>query len=269
VIKTITHAATGRQFRLGRRRPVARCRALALGNYLMRSYAPPPATADWTAAAAAALAKVYLNDRLGDCVIAWGGHLEGVLTGNAAGAPIIYTDAQIEGVYSAVGGYVPGDPSTDDGCDEETFLNYIQASGFAGGTKIDAWIRVNAADPQEVRAAIDLFGAITITMELPDAWLDNDMPTGPGFTWDVAGDSDPENGHCVGSASYQPGKVGLSTWGMYGWLTDAALAAYAVPRAGGGCYVVLSEDWINKTSRDAPPGFDFSQLQADIASMAA
>jgi hypothetical protein len=58
---------------------------------------------------------MYLNDALGDCVEAGQGHVVGVLTGNAAGTPFIFTDAQMQAIYSAEAGYVPGDPSTDNG----------------------------------------------------------------------------------------------------------------------------------------------------------
>ena len=239
-VKTIQ--TTTDTLRLGRNRPVARCSALLLGNYLTRGYAAPPAACNWTAAAEPALKKMYLNNKLGCCVIAWGAHMEGVLTGNASGAPIIYTDKQIANQYSAIGGYVPGDASTDQGCDEETALNYWVQHGFAGGTKIAAWMRVNGADPGEVRAAIDLFGTVTFTAELPDAWIQN-APR-PGFVWAPAGPSDPNNGHCFGAASYTPTLFGDCTWGMQGSITPAAVAEYCVPAAGGGCYTVGTQDWI-------------------------
>jgi hypothetical protein len=254
------------QFRLGRKRPASHYRVLLLKNYLLKTYAPPPVSIDWMAKATSSIEKVYLNQTLGCCVISWGAHLEGILTANVRGTPVLYSDAQIIQMYSAVGGYDPGNPDTDQGCDEETFLNYVQQNGFAGGTKIAGWIRVNAADPQEVRAAIDLFGAVTITMELPDEWLQN-PPDSSGFTWDKAGPPDPYNGHCIGAGTYQPGKVKISTWGMWGWLTDAALASYATVNNGGGCYAVLTEDWIDQTNQKSPSGFEFSQLQIDLNSM--
>ncbi len=256
---------TDKIFQLGRRRPVARGRALHLKNYLMRSYAPPPASVDWTPKAMPSIDEVYLNDALGDCVIAWGAHMEGILTGNATGTPIIYTYGQIKQQYSAIGGYVDGNPSTDNGCDEEVALNYWQQNGFAGGTKIAGWMRVDGTDPTEVRAAIDLFGTVTFGVELPAPWV-RKMPTSSGFVWDVAGDPDPDNGHCFGGGGYEPGRIKIVEWGLWGWITDAAVAKYATTAGQGELYTVLSEDWISKATTKAPNAFDWSQLQADIES---
>jgi hypothetical protein len=72
----------------------------------------------------AALAQVYANDSLGDCVIADIAHVVGVFTGGAGPEPFIYTRDQIITIYSAIGGYNPADPSTDQRCDEQTALNY-------------------------------------------------------------------------------------------------------------------------------------------------
>lgn len=248
-------------FKLGRNRPTALVRSLHLRNYLMRTYPPAPVSDDWTPEAMASLNQMYLNDQLGDCVIACGAHLEGVLTGNASGTPIVYTNDQIVQQYSAISGY-NGTPQTDNGCDEQTALNYWQQNGFAGGTKFAGWIRVNGADPTETRAAINLFGNLVFGVELPDAWLES-MPS-PGFTWDVAGNADPDNGHCFGGFGYVPGKIKISTWGMTGWITDAAVAQYGADTQGGELYTVLSEDWLSKVTTLSPSGFDWSQLQADL-----
>jgi hypothetical protein len=75
-----------RHFKLGRRRPVARGPRLSLKNYLLRLAAPvAPPTADYSAAAMPELNNIYLNDQLGDCVIAAGYHMVAVATGNTGG----------------------------------------------------------------------------------------------------------------------------------------------------------------------------------------
>ena len=264
-VRELVHPTTGQTFKLGRQRPISHCRSLHLKNYLMRSYAPPPAAVNWVTAAKPSLNLIYLNDTLGDCVIAWGAHMEGILTGNATGVPILYTEDQIKREYRIIGGY-DGTPQSDQGCDEVTALNFWQQNGFAGGTKIAGWMRVNGADPTEVRAAIDLFGTITFGVELPNAWCSN-MPSASGFSWDTAGTPDPNNGHCFGGCGYVSGQINISTWGMTGWITDAAVAEYTANSDGGELYTVLSMDWLSKVTEKSPSGFDWSQLQADLASM--
>jgi hypothetical protein len=265
-IKSITHPKTKRTFKLGRLRPVARCPRFFLHNYLMRGLAPPPPTCDYSKGASAALSNVYENDTLGDCTIAGLAHVVGVLTNGATGTPFVYSNQQITTLYSACGGYVPGDPSTDRGCDEQTVLNYWENNGAPiGDHKIAGWLSVNGADPSEYRAALWLFENLYFGLELPDAWL-NPGPEASGFTWDVAGAPDPKNGHCVVGVGYTAQGVTIDSWGMLGTLTDKAIAKYGVP-AHGEVYTVVSQDGISKANQKAPNGFDWSQLIADFDSM--
>jgi hypothetical protein len=271
MLKTITHPVTGKTFKMGRRRPVAHGPRLSLKNYLMASIPNPPASVDYTQKAKATLANIYENDVLGDCVIAGMAHIEGVLTGNV-GASLGFTSAEITALYSAIGGYVPGDESTDNGCDEQTALNWWQSRGmFPGGVsgaqhKITGYLAVNAASSSEVRQALWLFENLMFGVELPDAWV-NPMPEKTGFVWNVAGAPDPDNGHCFIGAGYSENGIIIDTWGMLGTVFNAAVEKYAASANGGELYAVLSQDAISKATAKAPNGFDFSQLLADLESM--
>jgi hypothetical protein len=266
-VKTIRHPNSNLSFRLGRTRPVARCPRFSLRNYLMRGLAAPPPSCDYSKPAAKALANVYGNDTLGDCVIAGMAHVVGVLTAGATGAPFIYSKEQIIQLYSAIGGYVPGNPATDRGCDEQTALNYWENNGApAGSHRIAGWLSVNAADPTEYRTALWLFENLYFGLELPDAWI-NPMPSEPGFIWDAQGPPDPDNGHCVAGVGYTTQGVVIDTWGMTGTLTDSAIAQYGTPASNGEVYTVVSQDAIGQASQKAPNGFDWSQLIADFDSM--
>jgi hypothetical protein len=264
--KKIAHPTSKPAFRLGRTRPVSRGPRFSLGNYLMRGIAAPPPACDYSKPAAAALSNIYENDKLGDCVIAGIGHVVGVLTGGA-GKCFVYTNQQIIALYSAIGGYIPGDPSTDRGCDEVTALNYWENNGAPVGTnRIAGWLAVNASDPTEWRTALWLFENLYFGMELPDAWI-KPMPAASGFVWDAAGAPDPNNGHCVVGVGYSAKGVSIDSWGMTGLITDAAIAKYATPKAHGDLYTVVSQAGINKATQKAPNGFDWSQLIADFDSM--
>jgi hypothetical protein len=273
-IKTVTHPASGHSFKLGRKRPIARCPRFALKNYLTRGTPAPPASIDYTKAAATALAEMYDNDTLGDCVIAGMAHVVGVLTGNSGAKPFIYSNKEIIGLYSAIGGYVPGDPSTDQGCDEQTALNYWEnngalppkASSSTGSHKIAGWMTVDGTNKEEVQTAMWLFENLYFGIELPDAWI-NPAPSKSGFVWDVAGAPDPNNGHCVVGVGYNATGVTIDTWGMTGTMTYAAVAKYPTQASNGELYTVVSMDAIGKANQKAPNGFDWSQLVADFDSM--
>ena len=123
-----------RTVKMGRRRPVARGPRLYLRKYLEQALPSPPQSCDFSKPARPSLNNIYLNDKLGDCVIAAGYHIVGVETGNANDL-FNATNQQVTSDYSAIGGYVPGNSSTDNGCDEVTALNYWTEKGFADKTK--------------------------------------------------------------------------------------------------------------------------------------
>lgn len=251
--------------KLGRRRPVALGPRLSLKNYLLKSLPAPPPNCDYRGRAFKALSQMYLNNTLGDCVIAGMAHVVGVLTSNA-GDPAIYTDAEITSLYSAIGGYVPGDPSTDNGCDELTALNYWKTNGVpdAGlAHKIAGYIAIDPSNNDEVRTALWLFENLFFGIELPDAWI-TPFPDVSGFTWDVAGPANPNNGHCVIGCGYTTRGVTIDTWGIAGVMTNLAIAEYCSASNGGALYSVLSADQIAAAHTKAPNGFDFTQLQADL-----
>jgi hypothetical protein len=266
-VKTVIHPVTGKSYKLGRRRPVARGPRLRLRNYLYKDLPPPPPLVDYSSKARAALAQVYLNDQLGDCVIAGIEHVAGVLTGNV-GAPVIFDDANTKRLYGAIGGYVDGDESTDNGCDEVTALNYWQENGLLadGEHKISGWIAVDGTNADEIKTALWLFENLIFGVPMPDAWV-NPMPSGSGFIWDVGGDSDDNNGHCFVGVGYNEKTVTIGTWGMLGDITVPAIARYASGSGGGELYAALSSDAVAKAAEKAPNGFDFSQLLADLDSL--
>ena len=250
----------------GRRRPAPGPR-LYLADYLRRSALPsPPATCDYSKAAMAVLVDIYLNDQLGDCVIAGAYHSPvGTATGNA-GDLFHATPEQIIADYSAIGGYVPGDPNTDNGCDEVTAMNYWKSHGFANGTKIAGWLNLDPLSKTEIMQALYLFENVYFGIELPDAWIDP-MPSADNFVWGVAGNPDPDNGHCVSGVAYDSKGVIIDTWGLLGWITWAAIAEYCTAANGGELHVMLTPDSIIKAQEKAPNGLNWSQLITDFDAM--
>jgi hypothetical protein len=271
-------ASRARTFKMGRKRPIARGPRLSLRNYIMRAMPAPPLSCDYTAAASSAIGEMYLNDSLGDCVIAGMAHIVGVLTGNAGMSPYLYSQSDIIALYSAIGGYdpnavlVPGPDGpynpTDQGCDEQTALNYWQSNGAPAGSthKIAGWLAVNPADPNEYRTALWLFENLYFGFEMPNQWI-TPFPSVSGFVWNVAGPPVPQNGHCVAGVGYTVAGVKIATWGISGLLTDAAIAKYCDQSVGGDLYTVVSQDALNQSTGKAPNGFDWSQLVADFDSM--
>jgi hypothetical protein len=226
--------------------------------------APPPPSVDYSAKAPNSIQDIFKNDTLGCCVIADNCHGLGIVTGNAS-KEFVTPDSAVIKEYSAIGGYVPGDESTDNGCDPEVALNYYTTTGYADGSKLVAWMAVDATNETLVKQAVNELLNAAIAVNLPDAWT-NPMPSGNGFVWDVAGPPDPEQGHEVCIYGYNAQGVLIDSWGLKGTVTWAALAKYAVSAAQGALYTRLFADIVG-TSGTSPGGLPLTQIETDFNAM--
>jgi hypothetical protein len=241
---------------------------LSLGNYLLASLPKPPSEVTYAAAAADWLARILGNDTLGDCTAAGAFHTGGLLLANAGASPVPFTEEQVIAFYSATTGYVPGDPATDQGGDEVTVLNYWKDNGLTPGQhKIAGYMAVDPGNKIEQMQAMWLFENLYFGVELPDAWV-NPMPGQSGFVWDIAGEANPDYGHCFVGVGYNAQGVQIDSWGMIGTITWAAIDKYCRPGPQGELYTVLGPDALSKASGKAPNGFDLTQLSADLQAIA-
>lgn len=276
MIKQLVHPETGSRLSFGRNKPKARYPRLSLKAYLAKALPNPPPLWNWQRLAKNSLSQMYLNDSLGDCVIAATGHAEGVFTGNANnGNPIILTNDQIISLYSAIGGYDPsktqpdGSNPTDNGCDIQTALSYWGTKGLISGQhEIQGYLAVNPSDMIELQLAIFLFENLIFGLELPDNWI-SPFPEFSGFVWDVAGSGDPNNGHCILGFGFNHLGINVSTWAMEGLMTYAAISKYCSDVNQGEVFTVISQDSINKAIARAPNGFNWNQLLRDFNSIQA
>lgn len=186
-------------------------RRLQLIDFLDK--AAPPVASDWYGDQAAW--GEMLNDTLGDCTIAAPGHGIQVVTRNTPDGEVTPPDSAIEDTYEKACGYVPGDPSTDQGGDIPTVLNYIRKNGLAGH-KLYAYADPNPNDIAHVKQAIAEFGVVDIGLQLPLS-----AQSQVGALWDIVGDptKDPNSlpgswgGHSVICGKYDASTISCITWG--------------------------------------------------------
>jgi len=219
---------------------------------------PSPAVVDW-------LSKVqswpmYGNDRYGDCVWAMIGHAVEAYTTYGQGSTVTVTEADVLKGYADVTGFNPDDPSTDQGTVIQDALNYWRKTGV-GGHKILAFAQVDHTNMDELKAALNVFGALLIGVNFPRSAMDQ---FNSGQPWDVVGnDGGIEGGHAVHVGLDQTDGVTfkLVTWGALEGMTAAWWSAYVEE-----AWIAVAPEWLD-ASGHSPEGIDLYGLGEDLHEM--
>lgn len=238
--------------KLGRKAIKTDTRTLMLGNYLKPSLPPPPKTADWTKGVTSW--GMMLNDKLGDCTIAGVGHAIQVWSANTGSMQTV-PDTMIESMYEKWDGYVPGNPSTDNGGVELDVLNDWRKQGIDGHSLL-AFADPSPSNLLEIRQSIALFGGVYIGLALPISAQTQDV-------WDVVPNGGANakkgswGGHCVFVPKYDENTFTCITWGELKTMTVAFWKKYCDE-----AHTLFGQNWLNAIK--SPSGFDQAQLQADL-----
>ena len=253
------------------RKPMDRGRPrLTLEKYLdprsrmCRTGLPPvPAAQDVDYASKVPSWPMYLNDQLGDCTIAGVGHMYGAWTQYASGTEALFDDSQVQAVYSRVGGYVPGDPGTDQGCVMQDVLADQQANGItdtAGKVhKVAGYAALgNTADLDLLGQVLDVFGSAYTGISVQQQ-MEAEFGAGQPWTWDPSAQS--IGGHAIALQRREGGgdaPLVYVTWGALQPAT-AGFQAGAVEEV----WAVVTEDWIAANGLSVE-GLDLRQLLSDM-----
>jgi hypothetical protein len=215
-----------------------------------------PTVVDWSREVAPGSWGMCGNDVLGDCTCAAVAHAIAVWQSYCP--PVTFlTDPEVVAFYSAVSGYNPGQPETDQGARCADVLQRWLRQGVACAGGIDllsAFATIDHLNHTYVRAALWAMGAVYAGVLLHEAqeseavWSD--------LTSSVAG------GHCVLLVAADDDGLTCVTWGelrrmTWGWWDACAEEAYAL----------LSPRWL--AAGRAPQGFPAAALQAEMRMLAA
>lgn len=178
-----------------------------------------------------------------------------------AGNMVVPSDNDILTAYEAVGGYVPGNPSTDNGAVISDVLSYWQKTGIANH-KISAYAEIGSNNHTLIRQAIDIFGSVDIGVQLPLAaqkmgnyWY---MMGATSLTGDFAPGS--WGGHSIPLVAYNDWSYICVSWGQLIRISLKFLESYCDER-----WTCLTPDWFEGTK--SVSGFDLVQMEADLASI--
>lgn len=197
------------------------------------------------------------NDTVGDCVLAGAGH-ETMLWNREASKTVVITDQDAISDYSAITGYNPKNPNSDQGTDMQVAASYRQKTGIKDANnkrhKISAYVALSVGDVTELRAAIYLFSAVGVGIQFPSSAMDQFKE---GKSWTVVKGSETEDGHYIPCVGYDTRNIFLVTWGKCIKASDGFIKKYMDEGI-----VYLSEEFLKLGV--SPDGFDLSQLRADL-----
>lgn len=201
---------------------------------------------------------MYLNDSLGDCTCAAVGHAIQAFTAYAS-TEVTIPQASVLSMYEAVGGYVPGNPDTDQGCNEQDILTYWSKTGV-NGHKISAFAELeDCTNVSKLRQALYLFGTVYLGINCPESAQEQFSRHEP---WTYVRGSEIEGGHAIVLQAAKGSDMEIVTWGALQGM-QPSFAEHYIEEA----WVIITPDWIAENGNDVD-GFSLASLMADFKAVA-
>jgi hypothetical protein len=239
---------------------------------LLDTAALPSVPATWRYAGSLHEVPMFANDRYGCCTLASNGHRIVAQEFSTRQRDFPITDAEVLAAYSAVTGFDPRRPETDNGAYMLDVANYMRTVGLGrekDGSRhtVEAFVKIDHGNHAEVKAACNLFGGVWIGVWLPRS---AQAQTGPNRAWDapldtaaLVGDYEPGSwgGHAIEVVGYSARGLLAYTWSREQFMSWAFWGAY-VDEA----YAFIDEDWFRKGGT-TPRGFRADQLRAWLSEL--
>jgi hypothetical protein len=246
-------------FKLGKLAPKLLLSTPAFGDYIDRATTwPVVKPRGWEYAVPASKLDILANDVLGDCVIAAMMHHAQAETANTSN-PLTPTRQLTVETYSAITGYDPKDPSTDQGTCYSDALAYwklhgiplLDSKGHEVIHQILGWASLDLSSIAQQRYACDLFGGTLMGIQLPQS-AENCTSN-----WTVVPGSPLVGGHGVNRVGQGTDGWHLGSWGMWIPGTWEFSLKYADED-----YVVWSPAWVDAQTGKTPSGVNLNRLIA-------
>jgi len=254
-------------FKLGRLPSPTDNRDLKAARYLS-ALPSPPGWVNYTARMADKPWPMFDNDKIGDCAIASTGHHVFAWTLNSRGKAVKLSSTTILRRYEEVSGYVPGDESTDVGCNMRDVLKRWLKEPL-GDHHLTAFARIEVPEQISItsmtnfQTSIWVFGGVYLGFDLP---VSAQGQIQRGEPWTITSGADAAKGswggHAVACLGYSADGVEIITWGRRQLVAWSFLAAYCDEAWG-----LISADWLKGSF--SPDGFNLAQLRTDLASLRA
>lgn len=217
---------------------------------------PTPSQSDTDNMARVQSWGMMANDSVGDCVFAAAAH-ETMLWTAIGSTTATFSDKAVLSDYSAVTGYNPKDPNTDQGTNVHDALDYRKHTGVvdAAGQRhlIGAYMALEVANVEHAKEAIVWFDNVEIGFNCPQSALDQ---FDNGQPWTVV-PSQSAGGHDVCMIGFDSQWLYVVTWGRVQKMSWQFYTTYSDE-----AWALLSDEYLRDGK--SPEGFDLAQLQADL-----
>lgn len=246
-------------FKLGKLAPVKLLETPAFGDFLGHASTwPAVKPRGWEYAVPPEKLDILANDELGDCVIAAMMHYAQAETWNTSN-PLTPTKQLTIETYSAITGYDPNDPSTDQGTCWIDALKYWKAHGIPMLDKngkevmhqILGYASLDLGSVAQQRYACDLFGGTLMGIQCPKSALDDTS------NWTYQPNSPIEGGHGINREGQGGAGWHIGSWGLWikgTWEFSLKLADED--------YIVTTPAWVESETGQTPSGVDLNALLA-------
>lgn len=190
---------------------------------------------------------MYLNDQLGDCCIAGYAHMIGAWTQLTYENEVLFSNPAITSYYSLCGGYVVGQPNTDQGCLLSTVLQNSMSTGLVDqkgvAHKIAGYAQLSLANmnnPAYLNWALKNFGSVYVGINCPQS-AETQFSNGQPWTY-VPGSAN-AGGHCIALQQMVSGEYPYEfiTWGAAQAATQQFVNMFVEE-----AWVAVGYDWLRR-----------------------
>jgi hypothetical protein len=203
------------------------------------------------------------NDKAGCCVWAGAAHEHMLWTSTWGRKRSRFLTKNVLSDYSAVTGFDPAKPDTDNGTDMKDAASYRRKTGIVDATgkrhTIDAYAALQVGNVDQAILAMYLMGAAGIGFQFPDQAMDQFDAHQP---WTVPAKPKINGGHYVsGVGRNAAGNFLVVTWGRVQEMTPAFYERFCDEAV---AYISLE---ILNDKNLSPEGFDANTLRKQLASL--
>lgn len=258
-IKAAIPVEPEKKFRLGKRPARKNAIKFALEHYVDLSKLPTPPS-DFGREHLVKEWGMLGNADYGSCVFSGAAH-EHMLWNREVFRDVPFDDKAVLSDYSALTGFDPNDPFTDQGTDMQAAATYRRTTGIvdANGVrhKILAYLAIEPGNLPQLYAALWMFGTVGVGVRFPDSAMEQ---MERGLPWSPVDGSAISGGHYVPVCAKRGGLISCVTWGQIQKLTPEFYETFCDESV----VYLTDERLIDGKTLD---GFDLTSLRNDLADL--